>query len=90
MPSQLRNTIPASHETSLFTVESTTQFAKMLKQCDECYCFMLNFTHFMAHGGDKAAKVNQNSEQMIDKLEKEYLAEFCELKYPIWEYRKLS
>ena len=35
--SQLRDTIPASHEPHLFTVEYTAQFAKILKQCDECY-----------------------------------------------------
>ena len=65
----LSDTLPASHEPRLFTVESAAQFAKTLKQCDECYCFMLNFTHRAAHGGDKVAEVNQHSEQMLDELE---------------------
>ena len=57
-PSHLSNTLPASHEPRLFTVESAAQFAKTLKQCNECYCFMLNFTHRVAYGGDKGAEVN--------------------------------
>ena len=67
----LSNILPASHEPCLFTVESSAQFAKILKQCDECYCFMLNFPHNAAHGGDKVAEVSYHSEQMLDKLEKE-------------------
>ena len=50
--------IPANHEPYSFTVESGAQFSKILKQCDECYCFMLKFTHYVAHSGDKVAKVN--------------------------------
>ena len=57
MPSKLSDTLPTSHELYLFSVEFAAQFVKTLKQCDECYCFMLNFTHCMAHGGDKVAKV---------------------------------
>ena len=56
MPSQLSDTLPASHEPHLFTVKSATQFAKMLKQLDECHCFVINFTHYVAHGGDKYAE----------------------------------
>jgi len=48
---------------------------------------MLNFTHRAAHGGDKVAEVNPRSEQMLDKLEKEYPAVFSEPTYPIWEHR---
>ena len=70
MPSQLGDLIPASYEPCLFTNESATQFAKMLKQCGECYCFMLDFTHHVAHGGYKVAEVNQHSELMLDELEK--------------------
>ena len=58
MPSQLSDTLPVSHEPYLFSVESAVQFAKMLKQCDDFYCFILNLTHHVAHGGDKIAKVN--------------------------------
>ena len=58
LPSQLSNTLPASHEPCLFTIESAAQFANMLKQCDKCYCFMLNFIHRAAHDGDKIAEVN--------------------------------
>ena len=54
MPSQLSDTLPASHKPHLFTVELAAQFTKTLKQCDECYYFMLNFTHH----GDKVAEVN--------------------------------
>ena len=50
---------------------------------------MLNFTYFAAHGGDKVADVNQYSNQMLDKLEKEYPAVFSEPIYSIWEYRQL-
>ena len=57
MPSQPSDTLPASHEPHLFTVESAAQFAKMLKQCDECYCFMLNFTYRAAHSSDNIAEV---------------------------------
>ena len=35
---------------------------------------MLNFMHHVVHGGDKVAEVNQHSEYILDKLEKEYLA----------------
>ena len=62
--------IPAKHEPYSFTVESGAQFSKILKHCDECYCFMLNFTHCVVHGGDKVAEANQNSEQILDGLEK--------------------
>ena len=58
LPSQLSDTLPTSHEPHLFTIESAAQFTAMLKQCDEFYCFMLNFTHRVAHGGDKVAEVN--------------------------------
>ena len=73
----------------MFTVESAAQFAKTLKQCDECYCFMLNFAHCVAHGVDKVAEVNYHSKQMLDKLEKEYPDVFSEPTYPIWEHRQL-
>ena len=76
---QLSTTIPASHKPCLFTVKSAAQFAKTLKQCDECYCFMLSFTHCVAHSGDKVAKVYQHCDQMLIKLEKEYLAVFSSL-----------
>ena len=49
---------------------------------------MLNFTHSVAYDGDKVAKVNWHSEQMLDELEKEYLAVFSETTYPIWEHRQ--
>ena len=49
---------------------------------------LLNFTYKVAHGGDKVAKVNQHSDQMLDKLEKEYLAVFSEPTYPLWEHRQ--
>ena len=88
MPSQLSDILPASYEPCLFTVESGAQFARTLKQCDEFYCFMLNFTQCAAYGGDKVAEVNQNSEQMLDKLEKEYPEVFSEPTYPIWEHRQ--
>ena len=48
---------------------------------------MLNFTYCVAHGGDKAAEVNHHSEQMLDKLEKEYPSMFSEPEYPIWEQK---
>ena len=79
--------IPASHEPHLFPVESAAQFVKILKQCDECYCFMLNFTHPVAYGCDKVAEVSQNSEQMLDQLEKEHPAVFGEPIDPIWEHK---
>ena len=88
MPSQFIDTLPASYKLYLFTVESAAQFAKNLKQCDDFYCFMLNFRYRMAHGGDKVAEVNQHSEQMLDKLEKEYPNVFREPIYPIWEHRQ--
>ena len=50
--------LPASHEPYLFAVESAAQFAKTLKQCDECYSFKLNFTHQAAHSGNKVAELN--------------------------------
>ena len=84
----LGNTIPASYKPYLFSVESAAQFAKTLKYCDECFCFMLNFTHRVAHGGDKIAEVNYCSKLMLDKLEKEYPHVFSEPKYPIWEHRQ--
>ena len=31
---------------------------------------MFSFTHYAAHGGDKAAEVNQCSEKIFDELEK--------------------
>ena len=61
MPSQLSNTLSASHELHLFTVESAAQLAKTLKQCVECYCFMLNLIHDAVNGGNKVAEVNQRS-----------------------------
>ena len=87
MLSQLSNTLPTSHEPHLFTVESAAQFAETLKQCDGCYCFMLNFTYCAAHSGGKVAEVNQHSEQILDELEKEYPNVFSEPTYPIWEHR---
>ena len=87
MPSQFSNTIPANCDPHLFTVQSAAQFAKVLKQGDECYCFMLNFTHHLTHGSKKFAEVNWNSEQMLNELEKEYLAVFSEPAYPIWEHK---
>ena len=86
MPSQVNDTIPASHKPYFFTVESADQFAKMLKQYNECYCFMLNFIQYAAHGGDKVAGVNQCSKQMLDELGKEYPTLFSEPIYPIWEH----
>ena len=80
--------MPASHELHLFTVESAAQFAKILKQCDECYCFMLNFTCHVEHSGDKVAEVNQYIEQIFDELEKKYPAVFSKPRYPIWEHRQ--
>ena len=88
MPSQLNDTLPASHEPHLFTVESATQFAKTLNQCDECYCFKLNFTHRVVYGGDKVAELNYHSETMLNELEKEYPDVFSEPTYPIWEHRQ--
>ena len=58
MPLQLSDTLPANYEPYLFTVESAAQFAKTLKQCDECYCFILNFKHCAVHSGDKVAELN--------------------------------
>ena len=58
------------------------------KQCDECYCLILNFTHRALQGGNKFAEVNQHSEQMLDELEKDYPAVFIEPKYSIWEQRQ--
>ena len=55
----------------------------MLKQCNECYCFKLNFAYRVAHGGDKVAEVNQYSEQILDELEKEYQGVFSKLMYPM-------
>ena len=43
------NIILASCEPHLFTVKSAAQFARPLKQCNECYCFMLSFTYHIAH-----------------------------------------
>ena len=58
LPSQLSDTLFSSYDLHLFTVESAAQFAKPLQQCDEFYCFMLNFTHCEVHGGDKVAEDN--------------------------------
>ena len=79
---QLSDIEPASYKLRLFTIESAAQFAKTSKQCNECYCFMLNFAHCAAHCSDKVAE-NQCSEQMLDKLKKEYPAMFSEPMYPI-------
>ena len=49
---------------------------------------MRNFTHRAAHSGDKVAEVNRHSEQMLEKLEKEYPEVFSEPIYPIWEHRQ--
>ena len=49
---------------------------------------MLNFIHHASHGGDKVVEGNQNSEQMLDKLEKEYPTVFNESTYPLWEHRQ--
>ena len=88
MPSQLSDTLLASHEQCLFTVKSAAQFAKMLKQCHECYCFVLYVTHLAAYIGNKSTQVNLHSEQMVDKLEKQYPDLFYEPVYPIWEHRQ--
>ena len=61
---------------------------KSLKQCNECYCFMFNSAHRAVHGGDKVAEVNRHSEQMLDKLKKEYSDVFSQPIYSIWEYRQ--
>ena len=58
LQSQLSDTLPASNELYLLTIKSAAQLARTLKQSDQCDCFMLNFTHCAAHGGDKFAKVN--------------------------------
>ena len=86
LPSQLSDTIPAIHELHLFTFESIAQFAKILKWCNECLCFMVTFAYRVAHGGDKVAEVNHCSEQMLSELEKDYLAVFSEPLYSIWEH----
>ena len=80
--------LPASHKPLLFTVESAAQFAKTLKQCDKCYCLMLNFTHGMAHDGDKVAEINQHSKQILNELGKEYPVVFSKPTYPKWEHRQ--
>ena len=54
----------------MFTIESAAQFAKVLKQYDEYYCFILNITYIAVYGGVKVAKVNQRSKQMVVELEK--------------------
>ena len=87
MPSQVSDILLASHEPHLFTVESAAQFAKTLKLCDECYCFMLNFTYHAAYSSDKVVELNMHSEKMLDELEKEYLKVFSKPIYPIWEHR---
>ena len=50
---------------------------------------MLNFSHGVAHGGDKVSEVNYHSEQMLDELEKEYPDVVSEPINPIWEHRQL-
>ena len=86
--SQLSDTLPASHEPYLFTVESAAQFSKTLKQYNECYCFMLSFTHGAVHSGNKVAEDNQCSDQMLDELEKEYPDMLDEPIYLIWEHQQ--
>ena len=86
MLSQLSNNIPANHEPQLFTVESVALLAKTLKQCNEYYCFILNFTHRAAHGIDNVSELNHYREQLLYELKKEYLTVFSESKYHIWEY----
>ena len=86
MPSQLGDTLLISYELRLFTVESATQFVKTLKQCDECYCFMLNFTNRAAHSSDKVAEINQHSEQMLNELEKKNPDMLSESIYFIWKH----
>ena len=49
---------------------------------------MLNLTHRAEHGGDRVAKVNWHSEQMLYELEKEYLRVFNEPTYSIWDHRQ--
>ena len=49
---------------------------------------MPNFTYRAAHDGDKVIKVNKYSNQMLNKLEKEYRAVFSEPMHYMWEYRK--
>ena len=83
LPSQLSDTLLANFKPRLFTIESAAQFAKTLKQYNECYCLMLNFTHHAAYGGDKVAEVNQRNEQILDELKKKYPAVFSEPPYPI-------
>ena len=58
LPSQLSDILLAGHKPRLFTIESAARFAKTLKQCDECYLFMLNFTNRAAHDGDKVVDLN--------------------------------
>ena len=58
MPSQISDALSTSYDPCLFIVEFSAKFAKMLKQCDEYYCFMLNFKHCVVHNSDKVAKVN--------------------------------
>ena len=44
-----------------------------------------SLTHCAAHGGEKAAEVNQHGEWMLDELAKENPAIFDKPKYPMWE-----
>ena len=46
MPLQLSDTIPASNEPCLFTLESAAQFVKMLKQCDKFIASCLTVTSY--------------------------------------------
>ena len=48
---------------------------------------MLNFAYHAAHGDNKVAEVKQHSEQMLNKLKKEYPAVLRVPRYPIWEPR---
>ena len=73
----------------MFSVESAVQFAKTLKQCDECFCFILSFIHYIAYNSDKVTEINYHNNYILDKLEKEYQAIFSKPKYPIWEHRQL-
>ena len=70
LPLKLGDTIPGSYEPCLFTVESAAEFVKMLKQCSEFYCFMLDLRHYAVHDGDKVAAAYQSSEKMLYKREK--------------------
>ena len=49
-------------------------------------CF--NLIYCVAYSGDKVSEVNQNSNQMLEKLEKEYPDVLSESMHPIWEHKQ--